>query len=79
MISKIKTFFLGLITGVVGMFLFMRYSGSDLFKRVEEQDKQIKEEVNKIKEEIKSVDKDIKKVDDKLKNIPEDEQWHLKR
>ena len=79
MIQQIKSFILGVLLGGISVFLFMRYSGSEIFKQIEEKDKEIKEEIIKIEEEIKSVDKDIKKIDDKLKNIPEDEQWHLKR
>jgi F0F1-type ATP synthase membrane subunit b/b' len=79
MIEKIKSFFLGLIVGIIGFFLFLKYRKSETVQKVLEKEKEIKDQVNKIKEEIKNVDNEIKKVDDKLKNIPEDEQWHLKR
>jgi seryl-tRNA synthetase len=77
--EKLKSFFLGVIFGIVGLFLFFKYNKSQIAKKALEEEKEIKDQVNKIKTEIKNVDNEIKKVDNKLKNISEDELWHLKR
>jgi len=79
MLQKIKLIVATVVTTLLGVFLFLRFSKSPLIDKVLERDKQIKDEVNKIKEEIKSIDKEISKVDKKLKSIPDDENWHLTR